>query len=42
MKLCVSTLGCVDYSLEQALKLVQDYSLDGIEVRGMSGFVQNA
>ncbi len=42
MKLSVSTLGCVDYSLEQALKLVQDYGLDGIEIRGLSGFVQNA
>ena len=39
MKLSYSTLGCVNYSLDQALKVVKDFGLDGIELRGLSGHV---
>ena len=41
MKLSYSTLGCVNYSLDQALKVVKDFGLDGIELRGLSGHVPN-
>ncbi len=42
MKLSYSTLGCVDYDLDRALKVVKDFGLDGIELRGLSGHVPNA
>lgn len=37
MKTCFSTLGCVDYTLDQVIELTKQYGLDGIEIRGMHG-----
>ncbi len=37
MKLSVSTLGCVGYSLEEAARLCQGFGLSGIELRGLEG-----
>ena len=37
IKLCFSTLGCVERSLDSILELAREYSASGIELRGMSG-----
>lgn len=40
-KLCFSTLGCVDYSLEQIVSLAKKCSFDALEVRGIGGELNN-
>ncbi len=42
MKLSFSTLGCTEKSLAESLMLAKVYGLDGIEVRGLSGTMDNA
>ena len=41
MKLCFSTLGCVDKSLGEVLVLAEAYSVEGIELRGLGGEIAN-
>ena len=41
MKLCFSTLGCYDYSLEDIIKLAKTYSVDALEIRGIGGVMDN-
>ena len=41
MKLCFSTLGCFDKSLEEILVLSKKYNIPAIEVRGINGILQN-
>ncbi len=37
MKLCFSTLGCSDYSLESSLHLAQKFNIPSLELRGIGG-----
>lgn len=41
MKLCFSTLGCYDYSLDQIIALAKNYGIDTLEVRGIGGIMDN-
>ncbi len=41
MKFCFSTLGCVDKTLEEAFALAREFELDGIEIRGTDGQIDN-
>lgn len=41
MKLCFSTLGCHDYSLDKIIKLANSYSVDALEIRGIGGVMDN-
>lgn len=41
MKLCFSTLGCHDYSLEEILSLAKTNGIDALEIRGISGELDN-
>ena len=41
MKLCFSTLGCHDYSLEEILSLAKNHGIDALEIRGISGELDN-
>lgn len=41
MKLCFSTLGCCDYSLNDIIALAKNYGIDYLEVRGINGFLEN-
>ena len=41
MKLCFSTLGCTDYSLNEAIALAKKHGMDAIEIRGLSGILDN-
>ena len=41
MKLCFSTLGCVEKSLEDILALAQKHDMDAIEIRGVNGVLNN-
>ena len=41
MKLCFSTLGCTDYSLEKILALAKKYDMDAVEIRGIGGELDN-
>ena len=42
MKLCFSTLGCFYMTLEQTLSLANSYGISAIEIRGLSGELDNA
>lgn len=42
MKRCFSTLGCTEYSLEQALALANRFGVTALEVRGLQGELDNA
>ncbi len=42
MKLCFSTLGCCDYSLEQSLALAKKFNINEIELRGIGGRIEFA
>ena len=37
MNLCFSTLGCTDRSLEEILRLAQQYAVPFLEIRGIGG-----
>ena len=37
MKLCFSTLGCTERSLEDILLLAKKYNIQNLEVRGIGG-----
>ena len=39
MKLCFSTLGCTERSLDEVLTLAQSFSVDALELRGLCGEV---
>lgn len=41
-KLCFSTLGCCDRSLENIVFLAQKYNISAIEIRGLGGVIDNA
>lgn len=41
MKLCFSTLGCFDRSLEDILLLAKNYNIDAVELRGINGIMEN-
>lgn len=41
MKLCFSTLGCTEKSLEEILALANRFSVRGIEIRGIGGQMEN-
>ena len=41
MKLCFSTLGCHDYSLDEIIALAKKYSIDALEIRGIGGVMDN-
>ena len=41
MKLCFSTLGCHDYSLDEIIALAKKYSRDALEIRGIGGVMDN-
>lgn len=41
MKLCFSTLGCVENSLQQIIELAVSYGMDGVEFRGVGGQMDN-
>lgn len=41
MKLCFSTLGCCDYSLEDIIALAKNYGIEYLEVRGINGVLEN-
>ncbi len=40
-KICFSTLGCTDYSLEEIVTLAKKYNVDALEVRGIGGEMDN-
>ena len=42
MKLCFSTLGCTEKSWDDILLLARKYRIDGIEIRGIGGVLNNA
>ncbi len=42
MKLCFSTLGCSDMSLEEILALCADYRISALEIRGIGGVLDNS
>ncbi|MBR2965713.1 MAG: sugar phosphate isomerase/epimerase [Clostridia bacterium] len=41
MKLCFSTLGCSDYSLDGIITLAKNYGIEYLEVRGINGTLEN-
>ena len=41
MKICFSTLGCTERSLEEILALADKYSIDSLEIRGIGGVMDN-
>ena len=41
MKLCFSTLGCVNKSLDEIISLANEFSAEGVEIRGIGGVVPN-
>ena len=41
MKICFSTLGCVEYSLAQVVALAKKFSAEGLEIRGLDGQMNN-
>ena len=41
MKLCFSTLGCVNKSLDEILSLADEFSVEGVEIRGIDGVIAN-
>lgn len=41
MKLCFSTLGCSDYSLDSIIALAKNYGIEYLEVRGINGTLEN-
>ena len=42
MKLCFSTLGCSDLSLDEILSMSKSYGISAVEIRGVSGVMNNA
>lgn len=41
MKFCFSTLGCTERGLDEVLELAKKYSIDSLELRGLSGVMDN-
>ena len=42
MKLCFTTLGCCERTLDEIISLAKKYGFDSIEIRGISGELDNA
>ena len=42
MKICYSTLGCLERPLNEILELSKRYSISGLEIRGIGGIIKNA
>ena len=40
-KFCFSTLGCVELSLEEIIKIAKKYNISAIEIRGLGGEMEN-
>ena len=40
-KICFSTLGCIDNTLEQTVALAKKYGIDTLEIRGIAGEMDN-
>ena len=41
MKLCFSTLGCTDYTLNDVICVAKRFGIDALEIRGLSGELDN-
>lgn len=41
MKLCFSTLGCTEWSLEEILAVARKYEIEALEIRGIDGEMDN-
>ena len=41
MKLCFSTLGCVEKNLSEVIELARKYAIFGVELRGLDGEISN-
>ena len=41
MKLCFSTLGCFDYTLDEIIALAERYGVDALEIRGINSVMDN-
>ena len=41
MNVCFSTLGCCDRTIDDIISLVKRYKMDAVEIRGMSGVLDN-
>ena len=41
MKLCFSTLGCTESSLEEVIALAKSFGINALEIRGLSGELDN-
>ena len=41
MKICFSTLGCAERSLDEVIALAKKYNIDAIELRGLGGEMDN-
>ena len=41
MKLCFSTLGCTEREFDEILELAKRYGIDALEIRGVSGEMDN-
>ena len=41
MKLCFSTLGCVEKTLSESLSLARSLGMNAIEIRGVGGILPN-
>ena len=42
MKLCFSTLGCADRSLEDIISIAKKYNISALEIRGINGVMDNS
>ena len=40
-KLCFSTLGCTERSLDEVLKIAKDFGINAVEIRGLDGELNN-
>ena len=41
-KLCFSTLGCTEKALDEVISLAKKYGIENLEIRGLSGVLDNA
>ena len=39
MKLCFSTLGCVEKELDEVITLANEYGIEALEIRGLGGVI---
>ena len=41
-KLCFSTLGCTEKTLDEVISLAKKYGIESLEIRGLCGILDNA